>query len=167
MATQAQKDFFFGTNSNVRQYETIEFTTDPNTFQSNHLYVRNARDGITATTELGVSSFIYLPMRIRPQRIADNLEFGISIEIGVSDAVAMRKFVKAMLADSVEWYCIYRTFSSTDLTTIMTGPHITTVNDINTSSKGVKIECATEGMNNNRTGEIYSYNRFPGLLGWL
>lgn len=167
MATQEQKDFFFGSSTSVKQYETIEFTTDPTLFQVDHLYVRNARDGIFVATELGVGEFKYLPMRLRPQRVGNNLEFGIFIEIGISDGVTMRKFVKEMLASSYKWYCIYRTFSSNDLTTIMVGPHIMEVKDLTTSTNGIKINVANKSLNNNRTGEIYTYTRFPGLLNYL
>ena len=166
MADQDLLDFFFNSDSDTFLYETLELTDDP-TVQGDQLFVRNSITGITATTEFAEQEFTYLPMRFTVASIANNLDFGINIEMGVSDAFAVSTYVKSWVQSGADKYVTWRTYRNDDLTTMVQGPISLSIKNVTVKDNMMQVTARSKDLNRNRTGEIYTFERFSGLKGFL
>lgn len=166
MADQNQLDFFFGSNADIIQYETIEISSDPLN-PGTLLFVRNADDGIVLTTEHGPQTFTYLPMRIRPGEIRNNLGFSIDIDIALSDGNAMTNYARGWSAGPTTQSLVYRVFRSDQPTTMMFGPIILDIKESVINADGMTVTAQSRELNRNRTGRLYTFERFEGLRGFV
>ena len=74
-------EFYLNSDSNIVQLETIELSHSD--FTQTYRVVRNATNGITATTEAGASvAFTYYPLAIDAGETRENLDQSFKITLG-------------------------------------------------------------------------------------
>ena len=61
----------------------------------------------------------------------------------------------------------YRTFRSDDLDNVLYGPLVLEIKTFAFNKQGASFEAKAPSLNINKTGEIYSLDRFPMLKGFL
>ena len=161
-------EFFLNSKSSVVQLETLEIS-HPN-FTKIYRVVRNAVEGITATLENGNSAtFDYYPLQIENAGVRDDLDQSIKINLGDLGEVLPKELDKVSSSDGfgTKPVVIYRTYRSDDLTRPLFGPVTLEVSTFAFNREGSTFEAKAPSLNINKTGEIYSLDRFPMLRGFL
>lgn len=161
-------EFFLKSSSDIIEFETIQLS-HPN-FTKVYYIVRNNGNGLTAQIEGGAFiTFEYFPMVIEEITSTNDLDYGLKIEFGdlgenlpfeldsVFDAGAM--FTEPVL--------IYRSYRSDNLTTPMFGPIELKIKNFTFNHTGCSFEAKSDRANLQKTGEVYTVNRFPMLRGLL
>jgi hypothetical protein len=157
-------DFFLNSKSTIIQYETLEIS-HPN-FSKVYRLIRNASRGLTATLENAVQvTFDYYPLNITPTGSYDNLDNAIRIELGDLGTTIPQELDLITTANgfNIKPIVKYRVFRSDDLTSPLDGPFIYEINTFTFNEKGCLFEAKAPSLNINKTGEIYTISRFPGL----
>lgn len=161
-------EFFLNSKSSVVQLETLEIS-HPN-FTKIYRVVRNAVEGITATLENGTSAtFDYYPLQIENAGVRDDLDQSIKINLGDLGEVLPKELDEVSSSDGfgTKPVVIYRTYRSDDLTRPLFGPVTLEVSTFAFNREGSTFEAKAPSLNINKTGEIYSLDRFPMLRGFL
>jgi hypothetical protein len=159
-------DFFLGSHSSVAQLDLIEVTHRD--FSKVYRIVRNHTSGVTVTLETGAqATFDYYPLRIRQLGTRETLDYGVSVDLGDLGEIIPAEVDRVRLAGGmlIKPKLIYRTYRSDDLTRPMFGPVTLEMREINTERTGATFEASAPLLNVNRTGEVYSLERFPMLRG--
>lgn len=161
-------EFFLNSKSSVVHLETIEIS-HPN-FTKVYRVVRNATEGITVTLETSdVVEFEYYPLMIESVGVKDDLDQGIRITLGDLGEV-LPKELDEIVANSgfgIKPVVKYRVYRSDDLSRPVFGPVNLEVSNFAFTSEGATFEAAAPSININKTGEIYTLERFPMLRGVL
>lgn len=166
--TDPYVDFFLNSSSDVIQLELFE-VTHPD-FSQPYRYVRNQRGGVTVTLPVDGSTFFdYRPVRIRRSREGGDLLQAITIDLGDPGEVFGAEIDRLVAAGTMTTkpklrYWVYR---SDDLAVPLLGPLNYEV--VNVSAKGgyVTAEAQAPEKNASRTGELYTFSRFPMLRGLI
>lgn len=161
-------DFFLGASSEIVQLETFEIS-HPN-FSQTYYLVRNAINGLVATDENSVQrTFVYYPLQITPSGARDNLDASLRISLGDLGSVLPTELdaVAAANGFATKPTLKYRVYRSDILTAPMFGPINLEITDISFSRVGVTFEAKAPSLNNNKTGQLYTIERFPMLRGFL
>jgi len=161
-------EFFLRSQSHIIQYETIELS-HPN-FSQVYRVVRNCADGLTATLETGSTvSFIYRPILIRDRGLRDDLDQAMEISFGDVGTILPTELDRVREADNfdVKPTLLYRTYRSDDLTYPLFGPMRLEVHNLAFNEECCTISARAPLLNVNKTGEIYQFERFPMLRGFL
>lgn len=164
----AYSEFFLGSSRSVVQLELIEIAHP--SFEGTYRRVRNSRQDITVTLENGFSAtFKYLPMRIRSLGVRDDLDAGISVDIGdVGDIISVQlERVQNDDAFNVKPTVVYRVYRSDDLAVPLAGPFNLEVTKISMNEQGASFQAIAPRLNDAATGELYRLDRFPMLRGML
>ncbi len=164
----ALTDFFLGSTRAAVQLETLEIS-HPN-FSKRFLLVRNARKGITAKIEGGISTaFQYAPLRINSNGARNDLDRGIQVSFGDLGEVLPKEIDRVEQEDAfdINPLCIYRAYNSDDLDNILIGPHTFEIKALSQNQTGATFEAKAPGLNITKTGELYKLDRFPMLRGFL
>ena len=162
-------DFFLNTEPTVYRIETLEISHSDFT---QTYYIQYSRPGsVTLTLEGGGGdqSFTYFPLRIRPNGSSNDLDSGISIQIGdlgqtIPDEIAE---VRAQDGLGEKPLVKYRVYRSDDTSAPAYGPLTFEITGVNSSAEGSSIDARARALNLNRTGERYTIDRFPMLAGFL
>jgi len=161
-------EFFLNGKSAVVELETIEIS-HPN-FSKTYRVVRNNTEGITATLETGVSAeFEYYPVSVSKSQDTDDLDQMFVVKIGDLGDILPTEMDRVRASDNFKTrpVFIYRSYRSDLLTTILNGPITLNIKSIVFDSSGCKITAEAPRLNVNKTGEIYTLERFPMLKGTL
>lgn len=160
-------EYFLASKSSVVMLETVELS-HPNWSQVYRI-VRNAVDGITATTEAGAQAFTYYPLRIDYGGDRDDLDQVFTISLGDLGEILPAELdaVQAAGGFATPPTMIYRAWRSDDLATMIYGPVSLRVESFTFDRAGATFICRAQGLNSNRTGELYTLDRFPMLRGFL
>lgn len=161
-------EFFLNSNSNVVLLELVEFK-HPN-FSRTHRVVRNKTDGVTVRLEDDTYAiFDYYPLKITPSGSSLDLDFGFKIEFGdLGEALPQElDLVAANNGFSIRPEIIFRTYRSDDLESILQGPLYLECSEFTFTKTGAAFEAKAPSLNVSRTGEIYTFQRFPMLRGFL
>ena len=161
-------EFFLSSKSSVVQLETLEISHSA--FTQTYRVVRNAVAGVTVTLETAAqASFTYYPLRITGVGLRENLDFGIKVDLGDLGEVLPEELDAVASADGYEEkpIVIYRTYRSDDLTSPLFGPVVLEVKSFSFNRQGSTFEARAPSLNVNKTGELYSLDRFPMLRGFL
>lgn len=161
-------EFFLNSKSSVVQLETLEITHPD--FTKDYRIVRNATAGVTVTLETAeVKSFDYYPLRIVGTGTRDNLDYGLKIDLGDLGEVLPTELDAVSDANGfvVKPTVIYRTYRSDDLAKPLFGPLLLQVTAFSFNRTGSSFEAKAPSLNVNKTGEIYSLDRFPMLRAFL
>ena len=161
-------EFFLNSKSSVVQLETLE-VSHPD-FTKTYRVVRNAVEGVTLTLENGNSAtFDYYPLQIENAGVRDDLDQSIKINLGDLGEVLPKELDKVSSNDGfgTKPIVIYRTYRSDDLSRPLFGPVTLEVSTFAFNREGSTFEAKAPSLNINKTGEIYSLDRFPMLRGFL
>lgn len=161
-------EFFLKSKSSVVQLETLEIS-HPN-FTKTYRIVRNAVEGTTVTLENGsLATFDYYPLQIENAGVRDDLDQSIKINLGDLGEVLPKELdeVSSNNGFGIKPIVIYRTYRSDDLTRPLFGPVTLEVSTFAFNREGSTFEAKAPSLNINKTGEIYSLDRFPMLRGFL
>lgn len=169
MVTRAQLfNFYLNTTPEVVLFETIE-VSHPD-FTQTYYVVRNNDNGLIATDEEDVEKeFTYYPIAIDRGEAGNSLQAEMVVTFGDLGAIIPME-VDAILNGEEEPEenptLIYRTWQSDDLTDPR---HVVfyEIENVDQNSEGSTLHCKAPEVNANRTGEIYSLDRFPTLRGFL
>lgn len=161
-------EFFLKSKSSVVQLETLEIS-HPN-FTKVYRVVRNAVEGIVVTLENGsFAAFDYYPLQIENAGVRDDLDQSIKINLGDLGEVLPKELdeVSSNAGFGTKPIVIYRTYRSDDLSRPLFGPVTLEVSTFAFNREGSTFEAKAPTLNINKTGEIYSLDRFPMLRGFL
>lgn len=161
-------EFFLNSKSSVVQLETIEIS-HPN-FTQTYRVVRNAVEGITATLEDSqVVDFVYYPLNIESSGVKDDLDQILKITLGDLGEILPTELdqVASNSGFGTKPIIKYRIYRSDDLTRPLFGPITLEVSSFGFTAEGVTFEAGAPSININKTGEIYTLERFPMLRGFL
>lgn len=160
-----REPFFLNSEAEIVQFETLEIS-HPN-FSQTYRFIRNHGDGLTVTLEdaLGDATFDYRPMEITDTSLADDLDFILEISLFDLGSILPAELEAVLIANGSDTKptLIYRTYRSDDLTAPMWGPITLEVQKFAFNRQGATFEASTPRANKNRTGEIYTVDRFPML----
>jgi hypothetical protein len=164
------ESFFLNAQSNIIQYELLEISHP--SFSQTYYIVRNAANGLTVTHESGgggVKVYSYYPLRITSLGAKGDLEQGLRVDLGDLGQVIPLELDAVFDADTADTKPVvkFRTYRSDDLTAPMVGPYTYEITVITSNEEGSSFEAKAPSLNANRTGEIYSFDRFEGLRGFL
>lgn len=164
----AYSEFFLNCKTSIVQLELLEIS-HPNFSQIFRL-VRNATNGITVKLEDNINyNFIYCPMKISLMNEKDDLDQIIKIQLGDLGEIIPTELDLVSAADGFDIKPVlkYRTFRSDDLENVLYGPIILEIKTFSFTREGCLFEAKAPSLNLNKTGEIYSLDRFPMLKGML
>lgn len=164
----AYSEFFLARSRRVVGLQLLEIG-HPN-FSQTYYKVRNARGGVTVTLETAVEQlFEYLPMQITQLKAGDDLDTGLSVTMG-DIGVTMPKEIDSIDVNNayfIEPTVIYRLYRSDQLTAPIHGPIQLMVRTLTFDRTGLTFEAKAPRLNYNKTGELYLFDRFPMLRGFL
>lgn len=161
-------EFFLKTASRVVQLECLEIY-HPN-FSKVYRLVRNATLGVAVRYEDGVVyQHDYYPLKSTHQGSRGDLDQGIQVNLGDLGEVVPLELdaVRAANGFSVKPTLKYRTFRSDDLNNVLYGPIVLEITTFSSNKEGTTFEAKAPVLSSNKTGEIYSLDRFQGLRGLL
>lgn len=161
-------EFFLNSSANVVQLELIELSHSQ--FSKVYRIVRNACQGITVTLETAeVATFDYYPLRIEAGQTKDDLDQTFTITLGDTGEVLPVELDNVAAASAFEEKprLVYRTYRSDVLTEPLFGPIELEIESLVFNRDGVSFAAKAPSLNVNKTGEIYSLERFPMLRGFL
>ena len=161
-------EFFLKSKSSVVQLETLEIS-HPN-FTKIYRVVRNAVEGVTVKLENGTNAvFTYYPLQIENAGVRDDLDQSIKINLGDLGEVLPKELdeVSSKGGFGIKPIVVYRTYRSDDLSRPLFGPVTLEVSTFAFNREGSTFEAKAPSLNINKTGEIYSLDRFPMLRGFL
>lgn len=161
-------EYFLNSKSSVVQLELIEIAHP--SFTKTYRIVRNATAGITVTLETSeVAAFDYYPAKIKGLGTRENLDFGLSMELGDLGEIIPKELDEVDADESFQTKptVVYRTYRSDDLTKPLFGPLVLEITTFNFKREGSSFEAKAPSLNVNTTGELYTFARFPMLRGFL
>lgn len=161
-------EFFLNAKSELIQFECIEISHPD--FSEVFRFVRNNTDGLVTTLETTASAtWQYCPVRISQSEERDNLDYGITIELGDVGEILPEQIdlVAANDGFGTKPTLIYRTYRSDDLTSPMFGPIELVIEDIVFNREGAVIEAKAPSLNLSKTGSLYTISRFPMMEAFL
>lgn len=152
----------------IVQFETIEISHPA--FTKTYRFVRNNVNGITATLETEEEvEFPYIPMNIDETNNSGDLDYAFTITIGDIGEIFPDEL--DLIYESEDFFneatMIYRTFRSDDLSQPLIGPIKLKIKTFIFDQISVSLVGTTLATNLNKTGEIYTLNRFPMTRAFL
>lgn len=166
-------EFFLRSKRSVVQLELVDIT-HPN-FTQGYRYVRNSAAPVQVTLEdASTQTYTYLPMSIKQKAIKDDLDIGFEIQLG-DVGEGLEKEIEALrlasLNDPATGFAIkptvtYRQYRSDALSSPMLGPIKLEMRALSYNQQGAAFTASTPQLNVNKTGELYTLDRFPMLLGF-
>jgi len=139
-------------------------------FTQTYYIVRNCPNGITVTLETSVSQlFQYYPVQIKGLAVNDTLDQVLEVQLGDLGMTLPKELSAIAAADGFQTKptVIYRTYRSDDLTSPLLGPVNLEIINITFTIEGAAFKATAPTINNNRMGEVYSFDRFPMLKGFV
>jgi len=168
LAVDPYVEFFLNSKSTIVQFETIEIS-HPN-FSQTYRIVRNKTDHLTAFLETGIEvTFLYYPLKISQRETVDDLDYGITIELGDLGEILPTEIDRIAAAGGFHTkpICKYRTYRSDDLSGPMVGPITLEIQSISFDKFGAKFDVTAPRFNVSGTGLVYKLDDFPMLRGAL
>lgn len=161
-------EYFLNTRSDVAQFECI--TISHPDFTKEYNVVRNFVGDLTVTLENAEQqTFEYYPIDVKPLSSRDDLDQTLQINFGDLGELLPKEVDAVASSDgfSTKPTIIYRSYRSDYLSAPLVGPTQLEINNLVFSEKGATFEAKAPSLNVSRTGEIYSYDRFSMLRGFL
>ena len=155
------EDFVFQTASSVMLYQTIKISHS--SFSQDYYLVSNNSNGVT----IGGRFYTYVPISIPPIGFNSSLDRSISIRMTDVGEVLGNEIDRATndgaLTEATELEI--KLFRSDDLSELTDNSLVLSVTDTTYDGEGVAIEAGSKSLNVLRTGEIYSFAKFPSMRG--
>lgn len=160
--------FFLNSQASIKQLDLLEIS-HPN-FTQTYRIVRNSANGVTVTLEdASVRFFQYYPLQIKGIAANQTLDQVLQVQLGDLGTLLPKELDAIAAAGTFGTKPIvkYRTYRSDDLTAPMYGPVVLEITNIPFNADGASFEASAPSVNMNKTGEIYTLDRFPMLRGFL
>lgn len=162
-------EFFLNRSGEVIQLECLEFSHP--SFSKTYYIVRNAPGGVTVTHEDSSShAYEYAPVTIERANSSDDLDQKISVSFG-DLGQTLPPEVDAALSGAYANQppkLRFRSYRSDDLSQPLISLQVLDVTGLMRDAAGVTaFEAKAPELNTNKTGNIYSFDRFPLLKGVL
>lgn len=162
-------DFFLAADRAVAEIQTLEIRQV--SFSRVWRLQFHYRNGLTAALETGaIAEFQYVPMSIQPLEDRGTLDFGLGVTLGDLGDILPDEIERARAAETLRTHppqVIYRVYRSDDLSRPMLGPVDLEAREIGRTRDGAKFNATAPELNVTKTGEPYTTDRFPMLLGVL
>lgn len=157
-------EFFLASRREVVQLELIEISHS--SFSQIYRKVRNNSYGVTIPA---IGEFDYYPMRLTPIASRENLDFGLKVDLGDLGEILPTELDRVMTDATFSEKPSFRywTYRSDDLTAPLFGPLLLEITTFSFTREGASFEAKAPSLNINGTGEIYTFERFPMLRGFL
>ena len=159
-------EFFFNGSAKDVRLNTLVIS-HPN-FTKTYSLVSNAVGGITATIEDGTEvEFQEYPFLLSEVGLRDTLDFGFTVQLGDLGEIVPQEVDAVMAANGMHIHptVIFRAYSSGDLSTPLEGPFSLRMVGPSIGSQGTVFRAEPISANASATGDVYSLERFPGLVG--
>lgn len=160
--------FFLGSRSHVPELELLEILHPD--FSRPWRLVRNALDGVTVTLETAEeATFDHCPVRITPADVTDDMDYGVTVELGDLGEIIPDELDRVAEADGYGDLpaVIYRTYRADDLSAPLFGPIDLRVRSFTRTQDGASFTAQPPTISAAATGELYRIDRFPMLRGFL
>ena len=154
-------EFFLNSKSSVVQLELLEISH--NSFSKIYRIVRNAVNGVTIPL---IGTFEYYPLKIRQGSTQEgNLDTTINVDLGDLGDVVGAEIDRALAAVTMTTKPQFRywTYREDNLDTPLYGPVQLEITTISMTREGVSFQAISRQFNLNKTGEAYTFDRFPML----
>lgn len=161
-------EYFLNSQSGVVQYETLQISHS--SFSKVYRIVRNAVGGVWLTNEQSQTFFYeHYPLKITGNEIRENMDFGITVELGDLGMVVPTELDRVAAADTFRTKpsVIYRTWRSDDRSAPIYGPINLEISSFAFKAGGCIFEAKAPALNINGTGEVYKFDQFPMLRGFV
>jgi hypothetical protein len=162
-------DFFLNTAPSVYRIEALEISHSD--FSQTYYIQSDVSEAVTLTLEGagGNQSFQYFPLAIKPNGSHNDLDSGVSIQVGDLGQTLPDEIDAVIAGDGFGEKPVvkYRVYRSDDTSAPAYGPLTFEITGINFSNEGASFEARSRSLNLNRTGERYTIDRFPMLSGYL
>lgn len=161
-------EFFLNSGSEVVHLELLEIS-HPN-FSQVYRIVRNAMDGVTVTHEDASSNdYIYYPCKITPVSASDDMDQVLQVQLGDLGELLPNELDLVAAANGFDTkpLMIYRVYRSDDLSAPLYGPLKFEIINLPFKKQGVAFEARAPRLNQTATGEVYAFDRFPMLRGFI
>lgn len=167
--TERYINFFLNSQSSIVELELIELS-HPN-FSTTYCIVRNAVEGVTVKLETGQFVFFdYYPLSLEGSTVREDLDYIIKIKVGDLGEIIPNELDNVSSAEGgfqIKPTLMYRSYRSDELRVPMFGPLRLEVTEFNFVKDGAEFEAKAPLLNINRTGEVYTLDRFPMLRGFI
>lgn len=160
--------YFLNSQSSVIQYETLQIN-HPN-FSKPYRLVRNATAGLWLTNENAqVFFYTYMPMRITGNGVRENMDYGIKVELGDLGEVIPLELDNISIGNGfmTKPAVIYRTWRSDDTSAPLYGPINLELTSFSFDKTGCVFEAIAPAININGTGDVYKFDQFPMMRGFV
>lgn len=162
-------EFFLNSSSSIQQVELIEISHP--SFSKVYRLTRNMINGVTVTLEDGVTvaTFDYYPFVITPTGASDDLDQTLKVQLGDLGEVLPMELDNIQQAGTFNTKpkLIYRVYRSDVLTGPVDGPYNFVITNMGYTQQGVELEAEAPKLNTSSTGEQYTFDRFPMLMGFI
>lgn len=161
-------EFFLNSNSTVQQIELIEISHP--SFSQVYRITRNMINGVTVTLETGVqAAFVFYPLVITPTGASDDLDQTLKVQLGDLGQILPLELDRVQSAGTftTKPTLIYRVYRSDMLTAPMEGPFSFEITNIAFNKAGSVFEAEAHKLNSSASGEQYTFDRFPMLMGFI
>lgn len=161
-------EFFLNSKASIVQLELVEVSHP--FFTQVYRKVRNSLQPVTVTLEtMQQATFDYYPLKITSMGARTDLESGFRIDLGDLGEILPKELDSVADNDAFEIKpsLVYRAYRSDDLSLPIFGPIFLECSNFSFNKEGASFEAKAPSLNNNRTGEVYSFERFPMLRGFL
>lgn len=161
------EEFYLKCPANVVEYEIVEISHPD--FTTVRRIVRNKVGGLGLTIEGVYHTWQYYPLQITSKGSRADMDYGLQINLGDLGDIVGAEMDAVAAADGflIRPKVRYWTFRSDDLSAPLFGPIILEVVDMPITPEGTSFLAQAPSLNNNRTGEIYTVERFPMLDAFL
>lgn len=164
----AFSEFYLNSKSSVAYLETIEISHS--NFTQTHYVVRNNQYGMDAIIEDGtVRTFVYYPLKITATSQQDDLDQVFKIELGDLGELIPQELDRINEASNYSEKPVvkYRCYRSDNLDSVLYGPIVLELKTFVFTKEGCAFEARAPSLNVSKTGQIYTFERFPMLRGLL
>lgn len=164
----AYSEFFLGSSRSVVQLQLLEISHP--SFSQTYRRVRNHRNGVTVTHEdASIGIYTYLPMKVEELGARDDLDSGLRVSFGDLGETIPQEIDNVLEDDTITTKPVvkYRTYRSDVLTQPLYGPLVLEITRLSFNREGATFEAKAPRLNSNKTGQLYSLDRFPMLRGFL
>ncbi len=164
-----ETDFYFAAPASTAGIETLEISQV--SFSQVWYLQFHYRLGLWARLESAERVFFqYVPIRLRKLEETGNLDFGLTVTLGDLGEILPDEIQRAREAGTLRTHrprVVYRVYSSDGLEAPMVGPIVLEAREISRTNDGAQFNAKAPELNISKTGELYTTDRIPMLLGFF
>ena len=160
-------EYFLNSASNIVQIEAIQISHS--SFSQDYRIVRNYIDGVTLRVDGQDKFFEYYPLKISQVGVRDDLDFGLSVDLGDLGEIIPEEIDNVMSNNNFSEKPIlkYWAFRSDNLINPIEGPIDLEITSVSSEKRMSSLVAVAPFLNVNITGQTYKLDDFPMLVGFL